>query len=135
MSDVYATLAMAKLVQEKQPKLFEFLFTPARRCLPGAAHNRRASRRADPSANCRSASSSHTKLEHLTQANGVAHEQAHDAMSDVYATLAMAKLVQGAHHVEQIPARIAVLPAPAIRVDKVAVEDIARHFVIEVPEL
>ena len=27
MSDVYATLAMAKLVQEKQPKLFEFLFT------------------------------------------------------------------------------------------------------------
>jgi len=34
------------------------------------------------------------KLEHLTQANGVAHEQAHDAMSDVYATLAMAKLVQ-----------------------------------------
>jgi exodeoxyribonuclease-1 len=34
------------------------------------------------------------KLEHLTKANGVAHEQAHDAMSDVYATLAMAKLVQ-----------------------------------------
>ena len=27
MSDVYATLAMAKLVKEKQPKLFEFLFT------------------------------------------------------------------------------------------------------------
>ncbi len=39
--------------------------------------------------------------------------------------------ITGAHHVEQIPARIAVLPAPAIRVDKVAVEDIARHFVIE----
>jgi len=27
MSDVHATLAMAKLVKEKQPKLFEFLFT------------------------------------------------------------------------------------------------------------
>ncbi|MDU6433390.1 MAG: exodeoxyribonuclease I [Pantoea sp.] len=34
------------------------------------------------------------KLEHLTKANGVAHENAHDAMSDVYATLAMAKLVK-----------------------------------------
>jgi exodeoxyribonuclease-1 len=34
------------------------------------------------------------KLEHLTKANGVAHEQAHDAMSDVWATLAMAKLVK-----------------------------------------
>jgi len=34
------------------------------------------------------------KLEHLTKANGVAHEQAHDAMSDVRATLAMAKLVK-----------------------------------------
>lgn len=34
------------------------------------------------------------KLEHLTQANDVAHENAHDAMSDVYATLAMAKLVK-----------------------------------------
>lgn len=34
------------------------------------------------------------KLEHLTKANGVAHEHAHDAMSDVYATLAMAKLVK-----------------------------------------
>ncbi|MDK9371811.1 exodeoxyribonuclease I, partial [Lelliottia sp. V106_10] len=34
------------------------------------------------------------RLEHLTKANGVAHEQAHDAMSDVYATIAMAKLVK-----------------------------------------
>ncbi|RPE03240.1 exodeoxyribonuclease I [Candidatus Pantoea deserta] len=34
------------------------------------------------------------KLEQLTKANGVAHENAHDAMSDVYATLAMAKLVK-----------------------------------------
>src|SRR3990167_178606 len=34
------------------------------------------------------------KLEHLTQANGVAHEAAHDALSDVRATLALARLVR-----------------------------------------
>ncbi|NIF20471.1 exodeoxyribonuclease I [Candidatus Pantoea multigeneris] len=34
------------------------------------------------------------RLEHLTKANGVAHENAHDAMSDVHATIAMAKLVK-----------------------------------------
>lgn len=34
------------------------------------------------------------RLEHLTKANGVAHENAHDAMSDVWATIAMAKLVK-----------------------------------------
>ena len=34
------------------------------------------------------------RLEHLTKANNVSHEQAHDAMSDVYATLAMARLVR-----------------------------------------
>lgn len=33
------------------------------------------------------------KLEHLTKANKIDHLQAHDAMSDVYATIAMAKLV------------------------------------------
>lgn len=36
------------------------------------------------------------RLEHLTHANGVEHAQAHDAMSDVYATIAMAKLVKQA---------------------------------------
>ncbi|WP_416778238.1 exodeoxyribonuclease I [Xenorhabdus budapestensis] len=36
------------------------------------------------------------KLEHLTKANGVEHTQAHDAMSDVYATIAMAKLIKQA---------------------------------------
>lgn len=36
------------------------------------------------------------RLEHLTCANGVEHAQAHDAMSDVYATIAMAKLVKQA---------------------------------------
>ena len=34
------------------------------------------------------------KLEELTIANGIAHGQAHDALSDVYATIAMAKLIK-----------------------------------------
>ncbi len=34
------------------------------------------------------------KLEHLTAANGLAHESAHDALSDVRATIAMARLVK-----------------------------------------
>ena len=34
------------------------------------------------------------KLEHLTQANGVVHEAAHDALSDVRATVAMARLIK-----------------------------------------
>ncbi|KPK54823.1 MAG: exonuclease I [Thiotrichales bacterium SG8_50] len=34
------------------------------------------------------------KLEELTVANGISHEHAHDALSDVYATLAMAKLIK-----------------------------------------
>ncbi len=34
------------------------------------------------------------KLEHLTKANGVAHENAHDAVSDVKATIAIAKLIK-----------------------------------------
>ncbi|PKM19952.1 MAG: exodeoxyribonuclease I [Gammaproteobacteria bacterium HGW-Gammaproteobacteria-15] len=34
------------------------------------------------------------KLEELTKANGLAHENAHDALSDVYATIAMAKLIK-----------------------------------------
>lgn len=36
------------------------------------------------------------RLEHLTKANSISHEQAHDAMSDVYATIAMAKLFKQA---------------------------------------
>ncbi|WP_409159517.1 exodeoxyribonuclease I [Pectobacterium sp. B2J-2] len=36
------------------------------------------------------------RLEHLTKANGISHEQAHDAMSDVYATIAMTKLFKQA---------------------------------------
>ncbi|UTW46398.1 exodeoxyribonuclease I [bacterium SCSIO 12696] len=34
------------------------------------------------------------KLEELTKANGLNHESAHDALSDVYATIAMAKLLK-----------------------------------------
>ncbi|OOF51996.1 exodeoxyribonuclease I [Rodentibacter genomosp. 1] len=34
------------------------------------------------------------KLENLTKVNGIEHENAHDAMADVYATIAMAKLIK-----------------------------------------
>ncbi len=34
------------------------------------------------------------RLEHLTVANGIEHANAHDAMADVYATIAMAQLVK-----------------------------------------
>ena len=34
------------------------------------------------------------RLELLTEANGISHEAAHDAMSDVYATIAMARLIR-----------------------------------------
>ncbi|HHO59146.1 MAG TPA: exodeoxyribonuclease I, partial [Thiotrichales bacterium] len=34
------------------------------------------------------------RLELLTRANGISHEAAHDAMSDVYATIAVAKLIK-----------------------------------------
>ena len=34
------------------------------------------------------------RLELLTKANGIAHEAAHDAMSDVYATIAVARLIR-----------------------------------------
>ena len=37
------------------------------------------------------------KLEMLTSANGLKHEAAHDALSDVYATIAMAKLIKTRH--------------------------------------
>jgi exodeoxyribonuclease-1 len=34
------------------------------------------------------------RLEELTQANGIAHEAAHDALSDVYATIALTRLIR-----------------------------------------
>ncbi|MBL3598365.1 MAG: exodeoxyribonuclease I [gamma proteobacterium endosymbiont of Lamellibrachia anaximandri] len=34
------------------------------------------------------------RLEHLTAANGISHQSAHDALSDVHATIAMARLVK-----------------------------------------
>lgn len=38
--------------------------------------------------------SSSNRLEHLSVANGIEHSQAHDAMSDVWATLGMARLIK-----------------------------------------
>ena len=37
------------------------------------------------------------KLEHLSAANGLAHEAAHDALSDVRATIALARLIRDQH--------------------------------------
>lgn len=37
------------------------------------------------------------KLEHLCEANGLSHESAHDALSDVYATIDLARLVKNQH--------------------------------------
>ncbi|MWJ27403.1 exodeoxyribonuclease I [Halomonas sp. ZH2S] len=37
------------------------------------------------------------KLEHLTQANGIAHEGAHDALADVRATIALARLLKASN--------------------------------------
>lgn len=37
------------------------------------------------------------RLEHLTRANGIAHEAAHDALSDVRATIALARLIRQHH--------------------------------------
>lgn len=37
------------------------------------------------------------KLEQLTQVNGLSHEAAHDALSDVYATIGVARLVKQTH--------------------------------------
>lgn len=34
------------------------------------------------------------KLEHITKANGITHDAAHDALSDVHATIAVAKLIR-----------------------------------------
>ncbi len=34
------------------------------------------------------------RLEHLSAANGLAHEAAHDAVSDVRATIALARLIR-----------------------------------------
>lgn len=43
---------------------------------------------------CRDDGSVSFKLESLTAANGITHEAAHDAMSDVYATIALARLIK-----------------------------------------
>ena len=64
------------------------------------------------------------RLEHLTQANGLAHEAAHDALSDVRATIALARLVRarqprlfdfclGLHKKERVLAELGLPLGPA----------------------
>ncbi|MGD9549805.1 MAG: exodeoxyribonuclease I [Burkholderiaceae bacterium] len=64
------------------------------------------------------------RLEHLTQANGLAHEAAHDALSDVRATIALARLVRahqprlfdfclGLHKKERVLAELGLPLSPA----------------------
>lgn len=63
------------------------------------------------------------KLEHLTHANGLAHESAHDALSDVRATIALARLIRqqqprlfdfafGLHRKERVAAELGLPAAP-----------------------
>ena len=68
------------------------------------------------------------RLEQLTEANGISHESAHDALSDVYATIAMARLIHEkqpklydyvyAHRSKQAVSQILNLhkPAPVLHV-------------------
>ena len=66
------------------------------------------------------------KLEHLAQANGLVHEAAHDALSDVRATIALAKLIRdkqprlfdfclGMHKKDKVAAEIGLHLEPATR--------------------
>lgn len=62
------------------------------------------------------------RLEHLTEANGIGHQSAHDALSDVQATIAVARLIRQKHpklyaYVYRLRARQAVakLLDPTIR--------------------
>jgi exodeoxyribonuclease-1 len=48
------------------------------------------------------------KLEHLAKANGLLHEAAHDALSDVRATIALARLIK-----QQAAEAVRLLPRPA----------------------
>jgi exodeoxyribonuclease-1 len=66
------------------------------------------------------------KLEHLAKANGLLHEAAHDALSDVRATIALARLIRerqpklfdfclGLHKKDRVAAEIGMQLAPAQR--------------------
>jgi len=66
------------------------------------------------------------KLEHLTKANGLVHEAAHDALSDVRATIALARLIRqknprlfdfclALHKKERVADEIGMHVAPALR--------------------
>lgn len=78
------------------------------------------------------------RLEKLTAANGIGHEQAHDALSDVRATLALARLIREkqpklfdwcyqARHKEQVRNLLQVLGEPLVHVS--GRFSAARHFV------
>ena len=53
------------------------------------------------------------KLEHLTAANGLAHEAAHDALSDVRATVALARLIRN----KQPPIDITIVQRKSVHED------------------
>jgi exodeoxyribonuclease-1 len=66
------------------------------------------------------------KLEHLAKANGLLHEAAHDALSDVRATIALARLIRqhqpklfdfclGLHKKDKVAAEMGMATAPALR--------------------
>ena len=66
------------------------------------------------------------KLEHLAKANGLLHEAAHDALSDVRATIALARLIRerqpklfdfcfGLHKKDKVSAEMGMHLAPALR--------------------
>jgi exodeoxyribonuclease-1 len=66
------------------------------------------------------------KLEHLAKANGLLHEAAHDALSDVRATIALARLIRthqpklfdfclGLHKKDKVAAEMGMALAPALR--------------------
>jgi exodeoxyribonuclease-1 len=66
------------------------------------------------------------KLEHLARANGLLHEAAHDALSDVRATIALARLIRqrqpklfdfclGLHKKDKVAAEMGMALAPALR--------------------
>ena len=39
--------------------------------------------------------------------------------------------IAGAHHIQQIPARVIVLPAPGIGIVEVAIQNVTRDFIIK----
>lgn len=75
------------------------------------------------------------RLEALTAANGIAHQGAHDALADVYATIALAKLIKTQHpklydHIYQLRRKQQVAPLLNLR-DKTPVLHVSRMYPAE----